>query len=265
MEVRALLLLLAIISQMPVTPVRVAGVQQIPSGEIATLTATNATEPLTWSIYQLVPVKVYKNEKTLVFTRPPGLYLVWLDAANGSSSWRIQFTKPDGPQPIPNPGPEPSPTPQPIPKPPQPGPQPQPQPDPDSGFIYPSEFSSAVVSALEKGPRCSPEDAASLSTLYRQVARQIEIDGHRGSPGWKTLDSATQFLNEAEATLLKSATKGKLTALKQAFPEVSKVAREEFLRRTQGQAGNTFTSETRSAYVTFLQQLAAGFDRAGPQ
>ncbi len=254
---RAILLLLAILVQ---TPEKAAKIQQIPSGEIATLNATNATEPLTWSIYQLVPVKVYKTDKTLVFTRPPGLYLVWLDAANGNSSWRIQFTAPNGPQPIPNPGPDNPPIPQPIPKPPSPGPQPDPS---SGGFIYPEEtngFSSGLSKAI-RSSSASADEAAAMSGLYSFIARKIALDGQRPKPGLQTLTQATELVRSEEKALLAGT---QLRNLKTAFPEVAKVASAEFSRAMDGQ-GDVLTPKSRASYVSFLQQLAAAFDRVGPQ
>ncbi len=254
---RLSLALALMLATQSLAPTRVP-VQVAQAGEDVTLTASNATEPLAWSIYKLVPVRTNANGGTLVFTRPAGMYLVQLSAANGTSTWQIQFT----PGNLPNPGPVTPPTPQPIPAPPTPGPQPEV--DPDSGFVYPVDptgFSSQVFDALQKRSTHSAQDAASLSALYGLIARQIQIDGQRAKPGLRTLDQTSDFVKSSEAALLKGMTGGKLQAIKDAFPEVALAARDEFSRKVTSADGN-LTPEARTSYVEFLQSLAAGFDRA---
>ncbi len=229
----------------------------MPAYTLAKLSASNATAPLSWQVYQLTPVGSYSSGGDFVFTAPPGTYLVALQAANGTSTWQIQFTAPGGN--LPNPGPSPPPTPQPIPPPPTPAPQPDPS---SGGFIYPPEtstFSSAVSEALQKGPAYSSEDAASLSTLYSLIARQIQIDGQRGKPGLRTVDQATAFVKSAETAVLQGMTAGKLTELKGAFPEVAKVAAAEFAAKV---GSGSLTPRARAGYVEFLQLLASGFEQA---
>ncbi len=249
------MLLLALAAQ---TPVKATPVQSVPAYTLAKLSASNATAPLEWKVYQLTPVGSYSSGGDFVFTAPPGTYLVALQAANGTSTWQIQFTAPGNlPNPGPGPSPSPAPIPSPIPFPPQPGPTTDP-----SGFVYPPElsgFTSAVSDALKSGPAYSAEDAASLSTLYSLIARQIQIDGQRGKPGLKTVDQATAFVKSAETAVLQGMTAGKLTELKGAFPEVAKVAAAEFATKV---GSGSLTPRARAGYVEFLQLLASGFEQA---
>ncbi len=233
----------------------------MPAYTLAKLSASNATAPLEWKVYQLIPVGSYASGGDFIFTAPPGSYLVALSAANGASTWQIQFTAPNGPGPLPTPTPGPAPIPQPIPSPPTPGPQPTVDP---SGFIYPPEssaFSADITRSLQTGPAYSAEDAASLSTLYSLIARQIQIDGQRGKPGLKSTGDANEFVGAAESAVLMGMTAGKLKELKGAFPRVAAVARQELARKI-GTKDVALTPSARAAYVEFLQTLASGFEQA---
>lgn len=255
--IRVAILALALLAQPP-TAVKVAGTQQIPAYQLATLKASNATAPLSWTVYQVSNVSRYEAGSDLVFTAPPGTYLVVLKAANGSSTWEIQFTPPTGPSPI-TPAPVSPPTPAPIPSP-TPNP-PQPLPDPSNGFIFPpdpSGFSASIQRALGASTGYKAEEAGAMSSLYSFIARKIRLDGERRQPGLQTLTQATALVKSEEAALLQGTT---LRTLKQAFPEVAKVAQAEFARAMEGQ-GDSMTPRVRAAYVEFLQLLSMGFDQA---
>ncbi len=100
-----------------------------------------------------------------------------------------------------------------------------------------------------------------MSGLYSFIAKKIALDGQRTKPGLQTLTQATELVRSEEKALLQGTS---LRNLKAAFPEVARVASREFARQMEGQ-GDQLTPKTRAAYVAFLQQLAAGFDRVGPQ
>ncbi len=252
--IRAALLTLSLLAQPAPEKVSVKGVQSVPAYSLAKLKATNATAPLNWSVYQLTPVGSYTAGEDFVFTAPPGSYLVVLSAANGTSTWQIQFGAGNGPSP--SPIQPPSPQPGPIPTP------PQPQPDPDSGFVYPETTGfSAAVSKAARSSTAPLEQAIALQSLYRFTAEKIRLDGLRKQPLLKSLSDATGVVKSTEDELIK--TTG-LRSLKQAFPEVSKVAAAEFGRQTKG-TDNELTPQNRAAYVDFLNQLASGFDQARPQ
>ncbi len=257
--IRAALLTLSLLAQPAPEKVSVKGVQNVPAYSLAKLKASNATAPLNWSVYQLTPVGSYTAGEDFIFTAPPGSYLVVLSAANGTSTWQIKFGEGIGPTPNPQPSP---PVPQPVPIP------PQPQPDPASGgFVYPpaldtpTGFSASVQTAIQGSRSYAPNEATGLASLYRFTAEKIRLDGLRKQPLLKSLSDATGVVKSTEDELIK--TTG-LRSLKQAFPEVSKVAAAEFGRQTKG-TDNELTPQNRAAYVDFLNQLASGFDQARPQ
>ncbi len=259
---RAILLALALLSQVPAAPrpaspgqgrLAVAGTQSVPAYQLAKLTASNATAPLSWQVYTLTPVGSYSSGEDFVFTAPPGSYLVVLSAGNGSSTWQIQFTPAI---PLPNPGPT-NPTPPVIPTPPQPTPDP-------GGFIYPPDstgFSAAVAQSIQQGPRYRPEEAAAMSSLYRLTANTIALDGIRKQPKHRTLTEAMALTKANEEQLVKDS---KIRPIKVAFPEVARITAAELERQTQG-AGDALTPQNRAAYVEFLNRLAFGFDLVRPQ
>lgn len=117
------------------------------------------------------------------------------------------------------------------------------------------------MKSLREGPVYSSEDAASLSTLYSLIARQIQIDGQRGKPGLKSTGDANEFVGAAESAVLMGMTSGKLKELKGAFPRVAAVARQELARKI-GTKDVALTPSARAAYVEFLQTLASGFEQA---
>lgn len=258
---RWLLLSLALISQAPPAPepeagqkLSVAGAKSVPAYSLAKLKASNATAPLQWAVYQLVPVGSMQSGQEFGFTAPPGQYLVQLTSANGEATWRIIFTPPNGP--LPNPGPGPTPTPQPIPSP------PQPQPDPDTGFVYPPDASSfgASVSAAVRGSQSStPLEVTGFSSLYRFTAEKIRLDGTLIKPELKTLADAMALTKTTEQELVK---RSRIRPIKQAFPEVAKLAAAEL---SQANPADPLTPDARKTYVEFLNQLASGFDQAAPK
>ncbi len=100
-----------------------------------------------------------------------------------------------------------------------------------------------------------------MSSLYSFVARKIALDGLRKQPALKTLSDAMALTKSTEDELLKTSN---IRPIKEAFPEVAKLAAAELEQQTKG-AGDALTPQNRTAYVDFLNRLAYGFDQVRPQ
>jgi hypothetical protein len=221
----------------------------------AVLSANGAT---TWQIYAAATgIKPYVAGNDFVFTAAPGTYLVVGSNASGSTTLMVTFEAPGGvvPTPAPTNVSPPSPTPvTPVPPTPAPG-----------DFIYPptlpptsapsiTGFSASVARAAKS----SPGEAKVLSLLYYMVAAEIELDGRLATPRLSTFRQANDILKKEKSAFLGMSPNDPLTA---AFPAVTSLASTEFAR-TGIKEASPLTPAVRSNYVSFLRQLAQGFDLA---
>jgi hypothetical protein len=213
----------------------------------------------TWQIYAAATgIKPYVAGNDFVFTAAPGTYLVVGSNASGSTTLMVTFEAPGGVVPTPAPtNVSPSPTPV-TPVPPTPAPA-------NGDFIYPTVLPptsapsttgfSASVARAAKG---SPGEAKVLSLLYYMVAAEIELDGRLATPRLSTFKQANDILKKEKSAFLGMSPADPLTA---AFPAVTSLASTEFAR-TGIKENSPLTPAVRSNYVSFLRQLANGFDLA---
>lgn len=220
----------------------------------AVLSANGAT---TWAIYQASPIKGYTAGNDLVFSAPPGNYLVAGTNPSGTTYVLVSFSAtPGGGAPTPEPAPAPTTNPPPVlPVPPTPAP---PQPATDGGLpFYPtilpptsgptSSFAASVArAAIGKG------DPKAWSLLYSMVATEIELDGRLASPKLKTFKDAGEILKKEKSSFLGEA---KLST------QISSLASAEFAR-TGIKIDSQLSSAVRENYVVYLRQLASGFEQA---